>query len=106
MHCGTTTLVGSADAASGDQSSRGKCRLGCVIGLMPLTFSGPCHILQWTSKFSGELVKSILRGKLYARSGMVDYAAFLPEFFTPADLLPGMVGMENCESLFTHLRDV
>ena len=65
------------DAAYGDQSSAGKFRLGCAIGLMSSTLSGPRHILQCTSKFSRELVNGILGGALHALSDMVDHMMLL-----------------------------
>ena len=62
LHNGTLSLVGWSDAAYGDLSQNGKCRLGYLIGVMFSSLSGPCHILQWTSKFTRELVKSSLGG--------------------------------------------
>ena len=41
IHCGAMPPVGGPDAADGDQSLDGKCRLGLVIGLMSFTISGP-----------------------------------------------------------------
>ena len=36
---------------------------------------------------------------------MVDHMALIREFYTPSvGLSPGMVGLEDCESLFNHLR--
>ena len=46
IHNCTTYLAGWPDAAFGDQSSLGKCRLGYVIGLTASTLSGPCHIIH------------------------------------------------------------
>ena len=36
---------------------------------------------------------------------MVDHMALIREFYTPSvGLSPGMAGLEDCESLFNHLR--
>ena len=40
----------------------------------------------------------------YAISEMIDHMALLREFYAPSSRLsPGLAGMEDCESLFTHL---
>ena len=83
MHKGALTLVGWSDAAYGKLSEDGRCRLGYIIGLMSSSLSGPCHILQWTSKFTRKLVKSSLGGEVYAFSEMVDHMALIREFYTP-----------------------
>ena len=37
---------------------------------------------------------------------MIDHVALLREFYAPfSHISPGMVGMEDCESLFTHLKN-
>ena len=105
LHKGTLTLVGWSDAAYGKLSEDGRCRLGYIIGLMSSSLSGPCHVLRWTSKFTRKLVRSSLGGEAYAFSEMVDHMALIREFYTPfVGLSPGMVGLEDCESLFSHLR--
>ena len=42
-----------------------------VSGLTSSALIGPPRILQWTSEFTSELVRSILCGKTYAFSEMV-----------------------------------
>ena len=82
-----------------------KCRLGYGFGLMSSTLCGPCHIVQWASKFTRKLVKSSLGGEVCAFSEMLDYMSMLRGFYGHfADVYPGMVGLEDCESLFAHLR--
>ena len=44
FHGDSMTLAGWPDAAYGDQSAEGKCRLGYVIGWMSSTLKGPCRI--------------------------------------------------------------
>ena len=45
-------------------------------------------------------------GKVYAFSEMIDHMALLREFYAPfAHISPGLVGMGDCESLFTHLKN-
>ena len=45
-------------------------------------------------------------GEVYAFSEMIDHMALIREFYAPfVGLSPGMVGMEDCESLFSHLRN-
>ena len=83
-----------------------KVPLGYLIGIMSSSLTGPCHVLQWTSKFTRKLVKSSLGGEVYAFSEMIDHVALLREFYAPfSHISPGMVGMEDCESLFTHLKN-
>ena len=65
---GALSLVGRSDAAYGDLSQDGKCRLGYLIGIMSSSLSGPCHVLQWTSKFTRKLVVRSLGGEVYASS--------------------------------------
>ena len=66
---------------------------------------GPCHLLQWTSKLTRRLVKSSLGGEVYAFSEMLDHMSMLREFYGHfAGSKPGMIGLEDCESLFTHLK--
>ena len=70
---------------------------------MSSPLSGPCHVLQWTSKFTRKLVESSLGGEVYAFSEMIDHMALLREFYAPfSRMSPGLVGTEDCESLFTH----
>ena len=66
---------------------------------------GPCHIIRWKSQFTRKLVKSSLGGEVYAFSEMLGHMSMRREFHGhSADLYPGMVGLEDCESLFTHLK--
>ena len=96
MHSGTMSIVGWSDAAYGDLTKTGKCRLGYLIGLMSSALSGPCHVIQWTSKFTRTLVKSSLGGEVYAFSEMVDHMALLREFYARfSRISPGMVGLED-----------
>ena len=67
-HGGSMSLVEWSDSAFGRQSTEGMCRFGLAIGLMPSTLRAPCRILQWTSIFPGEMVKS---SEIYALSKMV-----------------------------------
>ena len=98
MHGGAMSLVGWSDAAYGDLTKTGKCRLGYLIGLMSPSLNGPCHVLRRTSKFTRKLVESSLGGEVYM--------ALLREFYTPfAKVSPSMVGLVDCESLFTHLKN-
>ena len=53
------TLVGWSDAAYGDSSCLGRSRLGYIIGIISSNLCGPCHIIQWTSRFTRKTVKSI-----------------------------------------------
>ena len=51
-----STGAAYGDAAYGGQSPAGKCRLGRVIGLMPPTSEGPCHIFRrkaaWAARYT------------------------------------------------------
>ena len=68
MHGGSLSLAGWSDAAYGDLSQNGKCRLGYFIGITSSSLSGPRHVLQWTSKFTRKLAKGSLGGEVYAFS--------------------------------------
>ena len=49
-------------------------------------------------------MKSSLGGEVYALSGMVDHMLMLRDFFRPfGDMNPGLGGLGDCGSLFTHL---
>ena len=58
---------------------------------------------QWAPKFTRKLVGSSLGGEVYAFSETIDHMALLSEFYAPfSRLFPGLGGMEDCASLFTH----
>ena len=106
MHGGTLSLVSWSDAAYGDLSQNGKCRPGYLIGITPSSLSGPRNVLQRASKFTRRLVKSSLGGEVYSFSKMIDHMALSRGFYAPfSRISPSMVGMEDCESLFTHLEN-
>ena len=53
-----------------------------------------------------KMAKSGLEGEVYALSEMFDHISLLREFDEAyVNYSPGMVGIEDCESLCTHLRD-
>ena len=105
IHADAMTPVGWSGAAYGDQSRVGKCRLGHIVGPMSPNLSGPCHLAYWASKITRKLVKSSVGGEVYAVSEMLDHMFMLREYYGHfTDLLPGMVGLEKRESLFTHLE--
>ena len=69
-------------------------------GLTAPTLKGPRHILQRTSKFTRKLVESGPGGE------MLDHASLLREVYEPSvEMSPGMVGLEDCESLSGRLRN-
>ena len=77
--------------------------MGCAIGLMSPSSTGPCQGLQWPSKFTRKLVKSSLGGEASALSEMAVHMSSLRELLAPLGVLnPGIVGLEDCESLLTH----
>ena len=81
--------------------------IGYVIGyvMFPLP-RGPFHIIQWASKYARKSVKSSLGEEVYALSEMVDHMSLLRECFAHfTDAPPGVAGIEDCESLFTHLKN-
>ena len=105
LHYGTLPLVGWSDASYGDQLTEGKCRLGRMIGLMFPSLTGARHNLRRTSKFTWKPATSSPGGEGYALGKMVDNMALIRNFYEPSEgLAPGMVGLEACESLFTHLK--
>ena len=103
IHSETMTSIGWSDAAYGDQPTMGERCMGYVIGLMSSTLRGPRQITKWTSKLTRRLDESSLGGEVYAFSEMIDHVSMLREFYGHfIDLTPGVVGMEDGESLFTH----
>ena len=105
IHCETITCAGLLDAAHGNQSAEGECRLGYVIGITSSTVNGPRHILQWPSKFTRNLAKGSLGGEVNPCSETIDRAPPLREFHAPvADSSPGAIRMEDCGSPFTDLK--
>ena len=52
--------VGWSDAAFGDPSENGKCRLGFMLRLLPLSLEGPCRLIHCPSRFARRTAKSSL----------------------------------------------
>ena len=103
--CSTMTLAGWSDSAFGDQTSEGRCRLGCVIGPVSSTFRGPRHTLQWPSKFAKKLMKSSPWGEVYASCEMIGHVALRRNPLPPCvGASTGMAGKEDCGDLSAHLR--
>ena len=99
------TLAGWSDAAYGTTTRMGKCRLGYLIGVTSTNLCGPCHIIQWTSKFTRKLVESSLGGEVYAFSETLDHMSMLRKFYGHfSGLSPGLAGLEDCENLFTRRK--
>ena len=70
---------------------------------MSSTLKGPCRVPPWTSKFTRQVAKSSPGSEVYALSEMVDHMLLLVDTFGPFEgSNPGVVGLEDCESLFTH----
>ena len=102
---GAMTLAGWSDAAYGNTTRMGKCRLGYIIGVTSSNFCGPCHIIQRAPKFARKLVKSSLGREVYAFSEMLDLMSMLRGFYGHfAGSNPGLIGLEDCESPFAHLK--
>ena len=69
-----------------------------MIGLIPSSFTGPCHISRRASKFTSDLVRDSLGGEVYVLSEMADRMFLWRDFYTPfGGLTPGIVGPGNCE---------
>ena len=83
IHEGTMMLVGWSDAAFGTHTQDGRCRLGYIIGLMSSDLTGPVHILQRTSKFTGKHVKSSLVGEIFALSEMRGHMEMIKDLYAP-----------------------
>ena len=67
---------------------------------------GALPLFRWTSKFRRKLAKSNLGGEVYAFSEMVADMSPRRELFAPAaDVSPSISGLENRESIFTHLKN-
>ena len=98
-------LAGWSDVAFGTHAQDGRIRLGYIIGLMSSTLTGPAHILQWTSKFTREHVKSSLGGEIFALNEMWDHVGMISEFFAALGREKiRFFGLIDCESLLSHLR--
>ena len=69
------------------------------------SLTGPSRILQRASKFTKKTVRSNPGGEVYAPTVTVDRTLFLKDLFGPfEDINPGVAGLEDCESLLTHLK--
>ena len=76
-----------------------------MVGLTSSTFAGPRNILQPISKFPRELATCSLGCEVSALSEMVGHVMLSKDCFGPfAGLDPRMVGLEDCEGLFTRLQ--
>ena len=101
------TSVGRSDAAYGDKSSLGELRLGYFIGLILPNICGPCRVIHWTSRFARTLAKSSLGGEVFALSEMLDHASMLRGFYGHfVDPFPGLAGLDGCESLSAHQKQM
>ena len=55
--------------------------------------------------FSRNLGKSSLGGEVHALGDKVHHTSFFRDFYGPLEgLNPGVLGLEDCESLSTHLK--
>ena len=105
VHCGSMSLAGWSEAAFGDQSTEGKCRLGYVVGPMSSTLKGPRHISQWTSKLTKKVAKSSLGGEVYALRETAGHMLLGKVVYEPfGGMNPGLAGLGDRESLYTHLK--
>ena len=73
----------------------------------------PIRICDWPDvvdfvgpvKFTREMAASSLGGEVFALSEMEDHMTLLRDYYGPfAGVNPGLVGLADCESLFTHLN--
>ena len=78
-------VAGWWDAADQDQSKMGKCRLGYVIRWTSSRPRGPCHIIQWSPKFTRMLIKNILGRDACAFSEKLNHMSVRPEFYQRED---------------------
>ena len=63
------------------------------------------RVFHWASQFTRKLVEGSLGGEVYAFSEMLDHVSMLREVNGHfAYVYPGMPGLEDCASLFTHLK--
>ena len=70
----------------------------------PSALCGPRRIVQRSWKFARQTVESSLGGEVYGFSEMADHVEFLRECYAPfVGKEPRTVGLEYCESAFTHL---
>ena len=97
LRLGTLTLPGSSDAAYGDQTKEGRRRLGCPVGLLLSSLRRPCHLLQWSSKFTRKtLGSSVMRVNFGEMMGHADLPG---QPFSPfMGMEPGTVGVEVRET--------
>ena len=65
----------------------------------------PCLVSQWVSKFTRKSVESSLGGVVHALGEMADHISSMRDIYAPFQgLNPGMMGLEDCESLFANLK--
>ena len=77
VHCSTVTSAGWSDAAFGNPTKVGRCRLGYVIWLVSSSSRDACDLSQGSSKFTRKLVKGGLRREVYTCSEMMDHVVLL-----------------------------
>ena len=82
---------------------RRKVPVGLCYRLDAVDFEGSApHFAVDVENHSG-IAKSSLGGEVYAQSEMVDHILLLKDCYGPFEgANPGVVGLEGCESLFTH----
>ena len=69
------------------------------------SFAGPCHLVRRSLKFTRKLVERISGGEDHALSEMIGRVALLRAFCSPfVDLSPGMVSLDDCDSLRTRSK--
>ena len=70
-----------------------------------LSIADPCHLLRRSLKFTRKLGERISGGEDYALSEMMGRVALSRAFYAPfVDLSPGMVSLDDCDSLRTHSK--
>ena len=85
------SFSGWSDAASGDQSSGGKCRLGYVVSLMSSTLNGPmpCSAMDFQFHLLGFRMQSLLNSEVNnyeVRRAGVDFGWYVRFPLPPMDI--------------------
>ena len=72
---------------------------------MSSSFTGPCHVLQRTSKFTRKLDKSCVDDEVYPPGEITDRTSSLRDFYEPFEARnPGIMSLGDCGSLSNYLE--
>ena len=77
-----------------------------LLALCPPHYRVPAIFCSGLLSLPANSLQVVLGGEVFAFREMLDHMTLLKEFYGPfSRVSSGLVGMEDCESLFTHLKN-